>query len=123
MALRDVILLTSFKQEFANFLVNTYQAIGIGNSTSPSQPNDSPLLGDQTVYKHAERGIEMLNATVRVRWESDLIRGDIFSNTVGEIAVVKNVTNGRNEGFLRLLIDPFPIQDQDTLRLSVEVEI
>jgi len=123
MALKDVVLLTSFKQEFANFLVNTYQAIGIGNSTSSSQPNDSPLLGDQTVYKHAERGIEILNTTIRVRWESDLIRGDIFSNTVGEIAVVKNVTNGRNEGFLRLLIDPFPIQDQDTLRLSVEVEI
>jgi len=115
--------LKSFKEEFAHFLINTYQAIGIGNSTLSAEPNSSPLLGSATVYKMADRGIEILNSTVRVRWESDLIRGDLFSDVVREIAVVKNATNGRYEGFLRLLVDDFPIQEQDTLRISVEVEI
>jgi len=123
MGLKEVTILKSFKEEFAHFLINTYQAIGIGNSTLSSGPNSSPLLGSATVYKMAERGIETLNSTVRVRWESDLIRGDLFSDVVREIAVVKNATNGRYEGFLRLLVDDFPIQEEDTLRISVEVEI
>jgi len=123
MGLKEVTILKSFKEEFANFLINTYQAIGIGNSTLSAGPNSSPLLGSATVYKMADRGIETLNSTVRVRWESDLIKGDLFSNTVGEIAVVKNSTSDRNEGFLRLLVDPFPIAERDTLRISVEVEI
>jgi len=123
MAITQTIILKSFKEEFANFLVNTYQAIGVGNSTLTATPNSSPLLGSAKVYKSAYTGIEEINSTVRVRWESDLIRGDLFSNTVSEIAIVKNATNGRNEGFIRLLVDPFPIQDQDTLQISVEVEI
>jgi len=123
MGLKEVTILKSFKEEFADFLINTYQAIGIGNSTLSAEPNSSPLLGSATVYKMADRGIEILNSTVRVRWESDLIRGDLFSDVVREIAVVKNATNGRYEGFLRLLVDDFPIQEQDTLRISVEVEI
>ena len=123
MAITQTIILKSFKEEFANFLVNTYQAIGVGNSTLTATPNSSPLLGSAKVYKSAYTGIEEINSTVRVRWESDLIRGDLFSNTVSEIAIVKNATNGRNEGFIRLLVDPLPIQDQDTLQISVEVEI
>jgi len=123
MGLKEVVILKDFKKEFANFLINTYQAVGLGNSTVSSNANSSPLLGSAVVYKTASRGIEILNSTVRARWESDLIRGDLFSNTVGEIALVKNSTSGRNEGFLRLLVDPFSIQDEDTLRISVEVEI
>ena len=123
MGLKEIIILKDFKEEFANFLINTYQAVGLGNSTVSSDANSSPLLGSTVVYKTATRGIEILNSTVRARWESDLIRGDLFSNTVGEIALVKNSTSGRNEGFFRLLVDPFPIQDEDTLRISVEVEI
>ena len=123
MAITQTIVLKSFKEELANFLVNTYQAIGIGNSTLTATPNSSPLLGSTKVYKNAYTGIEEINSTVRVRWESNLIRGDLFSNTVSEIAIVKNSTNGRNDGFIRLLVDPFPIQDQDTLQISVEVEI
>ena len=123
MAITQTTILKSFKEEFANFLVNTYQAIGIGNSTLTAAPNSSPLLGSAKVYKNAYTGIEEINSTVRVRWESDLIRGDLFSNTVSEIAIVKNSTNGRHDGFIRLLVDPFPIQDQDTLKISVEVEI
>jgi len=123
MGLKEVTILRSFKEEFANFLINTYQAIGIGNSTISVGPNSSPLLGSATVYKTADRDIEILNSTVRVRWESDLIRGDLFSDVVGEIAIVKNATNGRYDGFLRLLVDEFPIQERDILRISVEVEI
>ena len=123
MAITQTVILESFKEEFANFLVNTYQAIGIGNSTLTATPNSSPLLGSAKVYKNAYTGIEEINSTVRVRWESNLIRGDLFSNTVSEIAIVKNSTNGRNDGFIRLLVDSFPIQDQDTLQISVEVEI
>ena len=123
MAITQTVILKSFKKEFANFLVDTYQAVGVGNSTLEATPNSSPLLGSAKVYKSAYTGIEEINSTVRVRWESDLIRGDLFSNTVSEIAIVKNATNGRNEGFIRLLVDPFPIQDQDTLQISVEVEI
>jgi len=123
MGLKEVTILRSFKEEFANFLVNTYQAIGVGNSTISVGPNSSPLLGSATVYKTADRDIEILNSTVRVRWESDLIRGDLFSDVVGEIAIVKNATNGRYDGFLRLLVDEFPIQERDILRISVEVEI
>lgn len=123
MGLKEVTILKSFKEEFANFLINTYQAIGVGNSTVSGGPNSSPLLGSATVYKTADRDIEILNSTVRVRWESDLIRGDLFSDVVGEIAIVKNATNGRYDGFLRLLVDEFPIQERDILRISVEVEI
>jgi len=123
MGLKEVTILRSFKEEFANFLINTYQAIGVGNSTISAGPNSSPLLGSATVYKMADRDIEILNSTVRVRWESDLIRGDLFSDVVGEIAIVKNATNGRYDGFLRLLVDEFPIQERDILRISVEVEI
>ena len=123
MGLKEVTILKRFKEEFANFLINTYQAIGVGNSTISVGPNSSPLLGSATVYKTADRDIEILNSTVRVRWESDLIRGDLFSDVVGEIAIVKNATNGRYDGFLRLLVDEFPIQERDILRISVEVEI
>jgi len=123
MAITQAVILKSFKKEFANFLVDTYQAVGVGNSTLEATPNSSPLLGSAKVYKSAYTGIEEINSTVRVRWESDLIRGDLFSNTVSEIAIVKNATNGRNDGFIRLLVDPFPIQDRDTLQISVEVEI
>jgi len=123
MALREVTLLKNFKEEFAQFLINTYQAIGIGNSTSSGSVNSSPLLGDTQIYKMADRDIEILNGTVRARWESNLIRGDLFSNTMSEIAIVKNSTSDRYQGFLRLLIDPIPIQERDELRISVEVEI
>jgi len=123
MAITQTVILKSFKEEFANFLVNTYQAIGVGNSTLEATPNSSPLLGSAKVYKSAYTGIEEINSTVRVRWESDLIRGDLFSDTVSEVAIVKNSTNGRNDGFVRLLIDPFTIGEKDTLRISLEVEI
>ena len=123
MAITQTVVLKSFKKEFAEFLTNTYQAIGMGNSTLQAEPNSSPLLGSAKVYKNAFTGIEEMNSTVRVRWESDLIRGDLFSNTVSEIAIVKNSTNGRDEGFIRLLVDPFSVQEQDTLKISVEVEV
>jgi len=96
--------------------------MGIGNSTLPANPDDNPIIGDKYLFKPAFTGKEILNHTVRITWSCDWIYGDIWNNTVSEIAIVENASSGRFNGFVRLLIDPIGINTSDIYKFYVSVQ-
>ena len=123
MSLRRVVLHKHFKEEFANFLVSHFKGMGLGNSTLSSDPDDNPIIGDKYVFKSAWVGKKILNWTVRATWQCEWISGDVWNNTIAEIAVVRNASDGRFDGFVRLVIDPISINASDIYRFYVSVEI
>ena len=56
-------------------------------------------------------------------WECEWIYGDVWNNTIAEIAIVRNASDGRSDGFIRLVIDPISINASDIYRFYVSVEI
>jgi len=123
MSLRHIILHKYFKENLVNYLISQFKAIGLGNSTSISYPDNNPIIGDKYVFKSAWVGKEILNWTARATWQCEWISGDVWNNTIAEIAVVRNASDGRFDGFVRLVIDPISINASDIYRFYVSVEI
>lgn len=116
-------LLWSVKSEISDIFLS-YTCLGFGNSNQSSQPNQSPLLGDDKIYKQAETSYEEENGFVSITWASPLIYGDLWNSTVGEIAVVKNCTSGRDDGLLRITLNPpISLNQSDIFKFYITVRL
>ena len=121
--LKKIIIHKYFKEVCADTLFNTFKAIGLGNSTLESSATDPPIMGSEYIFKNAWTSKEDLNQTIRLSWQCEYIYGDLWNNTIAEIAIVRNASDGRFDGFIRLMIDPISINASDIYRFYVNVEI
>lgn len=121
--INQALMLWNGKSEIAGIFFS-YKCIGFGNSNESSTANQSPLLGDDLVFKPAETSYDEYDDSISVTWASPLIYGDLWNATIGEIAIVRNCTSGRNTGLLRLALDPpILINKSDTFKFYITVRI
>jgi len=127
MGLKSVAILNIGKENITKLLVDlgnpySYYGMGVGNDGSDATENDNPLKGSEQSWKDANRSFfKDDNGSYIAQWNATFNYGDLPSNSLREVAIAHNITNGTSEGLIRVTFDEVILGTGSSVNFQIQI--
>jgi len=127
MGLKSVAILNKGKENITKLLVDlgnpySYYAIGVGNDGTDATEDDDPLKGSEQSWKDANRSYFIdANGSYIAQWNATFNYGDLPSNSLKEIAIAQNITNGTANGLIRITFDEIILGSGSSVNFQIQI--
>jgi len=126
MQIKSFAFLNSGKKNITKLLIfqddpHGYYALGVGDSHKQPSPDDNPLMGDEQCWKVPEKSLIESSGEYFAEWSAEFHYGDLPSNTIREVAIARNTTNGTSDGLVRMAVNEIKMTPGSVVRIKIRL--